>query len=678
MWYAFSFPSVLRSLRTADRLGVLLGSLVSDTQKQVNKALLLVLASLCTAASGQEELITPEDSLLSEGVPTIPASLVQEAQRYTEVRSASFADWHPLKRAILIRTRFADTTQVHRVAMPGGARYQLTYFKEPVKDATYEPRQGRYFVFTKDRGGDEFYQIYRFDLGTGRETLLTDGEGQHALGPWSNDGEWLSFWKLDEAQEGAFTELYLIDPARPETKHRLARFPGGGWSIADWSQEDVQLLAQELISVNESHLWMVDVRTEKKTRIGKSSSKVAYLSPRFSKKRPAVYVASDEGSEFLQLTKIDLADHSSRILSKHIPWDVIWLDVSHDGSRVAFVTNEDSISRLRLMATSDEREIQAPRLPQGVFNKVRWHKDRPELAFALSSAHMASDVYSVDVNSGKLTRWTFSETGGLDPSIFAAPRSIRWRSFDGRELRGLLYRPPKKFVGKRPVMIYFHGGPESQARADFKAEINYYLNGLGIAVIYPNVRGSSGYGKTFLKLDDEYKRVDAYKDAGALLDWIAENPALDAQRVLATGFSYGGHMALALATHYPDRIRCAVDAVGIANLRTFLENTKGYRRDLRRAEYGDERDPKMRAFLEEIAPLNQAHRISKPLLVIQGANDPRVPASESQQIVSAARKNGAPVWYLLAQDEGHGFRKKKNADFSFYTTIRFLQEYLLK
>lgn len=627
--------------------------------------------------SGKENRIAPADELITEGIPEIPASLVAEAGPYTEFRAAHFTSWHPMRREILIRTRFSDTTQVHRVAMSGGARYQLTYFKEPADDASYEPRQGRYFVLTKDLGGNEFYQIYRFDLESGREILVTDGEAKHSLGPWSNAGEWLAFRRVGEGKDGAFSEIYRINPALPETKHRIATLAGGGWSVADWSHDDEELLTQEFISANESHLWLVDVKTGVKTRISLASSGIAYRSPRFGKKERAVYVASDKDSEFLQLAKIDLDDGTYRILSSHIPWDVTSLEVSDDGSLVAFVTNENGISRLRLLATSDDHEVPAPRLPEGVFNKVRWRKNRHELALALSSAHSARDVFSVDVDTGEIERWTYSETGGLDPSTFATPQTIRWRSFDGREISGLLYMPPKRFAGKRPVLIDFHGGPESQARPDFKARTNYYISELGIAVILPNVRGSSGYGKTFLKLDDGYKRVDAYKDIGSLLDWIAKDESLDMERVMVTGFSYGAHLSLVAATRYPNRIRCAVDAAGIANLRTFLENTEGYRRDLRRAEYGDERDPVMRAFLDKNAPLRQAHRINKPLLVIQGANDPRVPPSESEQIARAVRNNRIPMWYLLARDEGHGFRKKRNADFAFYTTIRFLQEYLL-
>jgi dipeptidyl aminopeptidase/acylaminoacyl peptidase len=241
-----------------------------------------------------------------------------------------------------------------------------------------------------------------------------------------------------------------------------------------------------------------------------------------------------------------------------------------------------------------------------------------------------------------------------------------------------LHRPAKRFTGKRPVVIDIHGGPEGQARPWFHAQKNYFMNELGVALLFPNVRGSSGYGKSFLLLDNGFLRENTYKDINALLDWVATQPDLDPERVMVTGGSYGGHMTLAVSTFYSDRIRCSVDIVGPSNLVTFLENTSGYRRDLRRVEYGDERDPEMRKFLNRIAPMTNVDKIRKPLFVVQGANDPRVPASEAEQIVKALREHGTPVWYLLAKDEGHGFNKKRNVDFEFYATALFMQEHLLK
>jgi dipeptidyl aminopeptidase/acylaminoacyl peptidase len=245
-------------------------------------------------------------------------------------------------------------------------------------------------------------------------------------------------------------------------------------------------------------------------------------------------------------------------------------------------------------------------------------------------------------------------------------------------ISGFLYKPPAKFAGKRPVLVVIHGGPEGQSQPIFLGRANYYLNELGIALIYPNVRGSTGYGKTFSLLDNGFKREDTYKDIDALFDWVGTRPDLDADRIGVTGGSYGGHMTLAVSTFYSGRIRCSVDIVGMSNLVTFLEHTEGYRRDLRRVEYGDERDPKMHDFLEKIAPMNNIEKIKKPMLVVAGKNDPRVPVTESEQIVGALKKQGTPVWYVMAKDEGHGFRKKQNQDFQFYATVEFLEEYLLK
>jgi dipeptidyl aminopeptidase/acylaminoacyl peptidase len=244
-------------------------------------------------------------------------------------------------------------------------------------------------------------------------------------------------------------------------------------------------------------------------------------------------------------------------------------------------------------------------------------------------------------------------------------------------ISGFLYRPPAKFTGKRPVIVNIHGGPEGQSFPGFLGRNNYYLNEMGIAIIFPNIRGSTGYGKSFLMLDNGMKREDSYKDLAALLDWIKQQPEFDGDRIMVTGGSYGGHSTLAVSTFYSDKIRCSVDIVGMSNLVTFLERTESYRRDLRRAEYGDEREPKMRAYLEKIAPMNHVDQIKKPMFVVAGKNDPRVPVSEANQIVEALKKNKTPAWYLIGNDEGHGFSKKKNQDFQFYATVMFMREYLL-
>ena len=625
---------------------------------------------------GQTGTLAPGDNLVVQGIPKIPTSLAADVARYTEFRQATLHSWHPTRREMLIGTRFGDTAQVHLVKSPGGARTQLTFFPDSVKHAGFPPRNGDggYFVFSKDKGGNEFYQNYRFDLASGAATLLTDGKARNSPGVWSRSGDRLAY--TSTRRTGKDVDLYTVDPADPKTDRLVAKFEGGGWQPLDWSPFEKWILVMEYVSINETYLWSVNAATGEKTPITKrSGAKVAYLHARFAP-NGKLYVVSDKDGEFQQLAHIHSPTGDDTILTAHIPWDVSDFAISPDGKTLAFTTNQDGLGVLRMLDLGTGKEKPAPKLPGSVGN-LHWHSNSRDLGFNLVSARHPSDVFSVDVATGKVERWTESETGGLNATGFAEPRLIRWESFDGLKIPGFLYQPPAKFTGKRPVIIDIHGGPESQFRPGFLARKNYFLNELGVAIFFPNIRGSAGYGKTYLQLDNGFLRQGAYKDIGALLDWIGKQPDLDAERIMVTGGSYGGHMTLAVATLYNDRIRCSVDVVGMSNLVTFLKNTEGYRRDLRRAEYGDERDDKMRKFLEEIAPINHAHKITKPLFVIQGKNDPRVPWTESEQMVATVRKNNTPVWYLMANDEGHGFARKKNADFQFYATIAFMNEYLL-
>ncbi|HXE57411.1 MAG TPA: S9 family peptidase [Gemmatimonadales bacterium] len=636
-------------------------------------------AQQATERPAEARVIAPRENLVAEGIPPIPAVLADEVRRYTEYRSAGLADWHPRRREILIATRFGNTTQVHRVKFPGGARSQLTFFDEPVGGATYEPTTGEYFLFLKDEGGNEFAQIYRHDVGTGAVTLLTDGgRSQNGGIRWAHGGHRIAYGST--RRNGADRDIYVMDPRDPATDRRVLEVSGGGWSVQDWSPDDRRLLVAELRSVNQGDLWLVDVATGATERLTPSppTDTVAYGPARFAPDGRSVYLTTDQGSEFRRLARLDLATRRLTPLTPDLAWDVEAFELSPDGRTIAFTVNEAGVSRLRLLDTRTGAHRPVRSVPVGLVGGLDWSSDGRELGFGLSTARSAADVYSLDVRSGRLTRWTESETGGLDTSALPEPELVRWTSFDGREITGFYYRPPARFTGKRPVLITIHGGPEGQARPGFLGRTNYFLMELGVAVIYPNVRGSTGFGKTFVKLDNGMRREDAVRDIGALLDWIAARPELDASRVMVTGGSYGGYMTLAVATTYDDRICCSLDVVGISNFVTFLQNTERYRRDLRRVEYGDERDPAMRAFMERIAPVNNAHRITKPLFVVQGGNDPRVPRSEAEQIVAAARRNGTPVWYLLATDEGHGFAKKDNADFQFYATVRFMRQFLLR
>ena len=630
------------------------------------------------SASGQAAaVLKPADNLVAEGIPAIPASIAEQAGRYTEVRSASVADWHPARRELLILTRFGDTNQVHMVKMAGGARTQLTFFPDRVSGARFEPTRGDFFVFLKDIGGGEWFQLYRYDLASGDITLLTDGKSRN-LGPvFSHAGNRLVYTSTRRNNQD--TDVWIMDPADPKSDRMLLQVQGGGWEPLAWSFDDRQVLLGEYVSANESYLWLVDVDAGRKRLLTPKggAEKVAYEEGVFSKDGRGLYVTTDKDSEFQRLAYVDLASLKHSYLTADIPWNISNLTQSEDGHALAFTSNDNGASALHLLDTGTRRSRPVPKLPLGIIGGVRWHKNGRDLAFTMTSARSPSDVYSLDTQSGELSRWTYSETGGLNTQNFSEPQLIRWRSFDGREISGFLYRPPARFTGKRPVIVNIHGGPEGQSRPGYIGTNNYYISEMGVAMIFPNVRGSTGYGKSFLKLDNGMLRDHTFKDINALLDWIATQPDLDSSRVMITGGSYGGLMTYAIATFYNDRICCSLPVVGVTSLVTFLEHTEAYRRDLRRAEYGDERDPRMREYMAKISALDNADKIHKPLFAVVGKNDPRVPYTESAQMIEKIRRNGAPVWFLIANDEGHGFAKKKNQQFQFYSTIMFVRTFLL-
>jgi dipeptidyl aminopeptidase/acylaminoacyl peptidase len=640
--------------------------------------LFLIFSAWSLLLDGSDEaLLKPGDNLIVEGIPAIPLALADAVAAYGNYRYATFQSWHPLRREMIISTRFADTTQAHLVKSPGGARTQLTFFKDRVSSPSFDPRRGDFVVFAKDAGGDENYQLYRLDFASGKTVLLTDGSSRNIAVQWSNQSGWLAY--ASNRRDKNDMDIHVMDPLDPGSDRVLLQVKGGAWAVLDWSPDDSRLLVQEGISINESYLWLVDRASgarELLTPKGKTE-KIAYNSAAFSADGKGIYALTDKSSEFVRLAYIDLASRKHAFLTSDIPWDIDEFALTFDRRRIAFVSNEAGTSVLHIRDLADGRDLPVPDMALGLISGLQWHRNGREIAFTFVNPRSTDDAYSLDTERSQLERWTASELGGLNGETFATPELVKWPSFDRRIISGFLYRPPLRFAGKRPVIIEIHGGPEGQARPDFIGSENFLLNELGVAMIFPNVRGSSGFGKTFLKLDNGFKREDSYKDIAALLDWIKTQPDLDSERVMVAGGSYGGHMTLAIAAFYPERIRCAVDYVGISNLVTFLENTSGYRQDLRRAEYGDERDPKMRRFMLRIAPLNHSDKIRKPLFIIQGANDPRVPLSEAEQMRDTLKKSGVPVWYLVAKDEGHGFAKKSNRDFQFNSLVLFIKEFLL-
>lgn len=622
----------------------------------------------------------------SENIPNIPAALVEQLNRYQNTRGAGVAGWTK-DGCLLISTRFAETAQAHRVCQPLGMREQLTFYPEPVAGITPAPakawRDG--FVFGKDKGGDEFSQLYWFDYTTRSITLLTDGKrSQNGGTTLSRDGGLMAY--SGTSRNGTDRDIWLRNTRTGETK--LLVDAGGNWSPMDFSPDGSRLLVMKFVSAAESYPGVVDVASGKLTLFPVDGGKASFGGFAFAPNGKSVYFVSDEPlagkpQEFKTLRFHDPDSGKFEVLTANIPWDVGSFGIADDGRHLAFVTNEDGIGKLHVLALPSHKEIALPDLPIGVIGGLAFSPDGKRLALTINSATSPSDAYVIDLGAATLSRWTQSEVGGLDASKFVAPTLVRYPTFDKvdgkqRTIPAFFYKPAKPSkTGKYPVVINIHGGPESQSLPTFSATAQYLANELGVAMLVPNVRGSSGYGKTYLSLDNAEKREDSVKDIGALLDWIAQQPELDASRVGVIGGSYGGYMVLSSLTHYSDRIRAGVDVVGISHFGTFLKNTESYRRDLRRVEYGDERDAAMNAVFERISPLNNAHKIKSPLFVAQGRNDPRVPWTEAEQIVKAVRGNGQPVWYLLYADEGHGFAKKANNDWFGAATMLFWQRYLL-
>ncbi|MBL0123074.1 MAG: S9 family peptidase [Betaproteobacteria bacterium] len=644
----------------------------------------------------QAQTLTPGANLVIEGIPPISDDLVAKVAPYTEFRPSTLVAWHPAKPGVLILKPATNTEQLYFVASPGSEPEQWTDFPDAVAGATFQPKKGEYILFEKASDGDEVFRIFRMDIATRAVTPIST-ENERASPPsWNRKGDRIVYTTVaidrQNAARRAVTKLYIANPLNPAGTRHIATFDRGGVGEFRFSPDDRKLVYQEYISVTESHIWLLDIAGGEKKRVSppkKTAAPAYYGSPRFSKDGKGLYAVSDRDSEFRRLIYIDLATGKETGLTAGLKFDVDAFSISYPAKRIALITSESGSSVLRFLDLATGRELPRPALLPGEISGLRWRGAGDddaegedfgkELAFNVTSSRSPGDVYAFDLESTRIHRWTNSLSPTLNPLDFVEPRLAHWKSFDGLVISGFVYQPEaKKFPGKRPVIIDIHGGPESLARPGFLDRDNYLVNELGVAMIFPNVRGSGGFGKTFVALDDGTKREDSVKDIGALFDWINEQPDLDASRILVQGTSYGGYMSLAVAMHYSDRITGAIDVVGISSFVTFLTNTESYRRDLRRAEYGDERDPAMRAFFEKISPLSNAEKIRKPLFVVQGRNDPRVHYSEAEQIVAQLKKHKTPVWFLMANDEGHGFAKKENADYMFYAQIKFIEQTLLK
>lgn len=623
----------------------------------------------------------------AQEVPQVPPELFAKLAQYQSVRGATFRGWAPDGTGILINTRFGNSSQLHRVYEPAGRREQITFFDEPVSGRFVPKATDGSILLMMDAGGNENDQIHLLDRRNFNTTLLTDGKSRNKLGTIRTDGSQAIV--SSNKRNGRDSDLFLLDLRRPDSMTLLMQVEKQTWNTHDWSPDGKTILMSRFVSANESYPALLDLETGQRTDLPLPSSGLSAIGPMaFAADGKSILIATDGESEFRRLARFDLATRKYTWLTDDIPWDVTDIAVDNESGLVAFTVNEDGATRLFLIGPNNARS--ELKIPLGIVSGIEFSPDGTQLGFTLARPDAPPDAYSVLRKTGELTRWTFSEVGGLNPDSFVTPTRIQFKSFDGRMIPAYYFKPkmgPDLLASstnpsghatqlKIPVYISIHGGPESQYQPFFSPIIQFYLNELKIAVICPNVRGSSGYGKTYLKLDNAEKREDSVKDIGALLDWISQQPELDSSRIAVAGGSYGGYMTLASLTHFGDRIKAGIDVVGIANFITFLEKTAGYRVDLRRAEYGDERDPKMKEIFEKISPLNNAEKIKAALLVIHGRNDPRVPFYEAEQIATKVRSRGRNVWTVFANNEGHGFSKKDNSDYQRAVEVLFLQKHL--
>jgi dipeptidyl aminopeptidase/acylaminoacyl peptidase len=605
---------------------------------------LVLLAAAAAAPAANAPLHRDSGNLMFDGIPPPDAALGERLSRYLESRGASLLDWLP-DGSVLVATRFGDTEQLHRIAAPLGTREQLTFYPDPVTIARAAPAGGG-LVFLKDQGGDENAQLY-YRSADGAVRALTSGKFAHGSPVWAHDSRRVAFYGND--RDGVGRDVYIADVGAHAAAQLLV---GGGktdtrpdtWYPLEWSTDDAKLLVERYVSASESYLYIADVASGALTPVDPHANKAGIRAAKLSPDGHGVYELSDDAGEFTQVLYRDLVTHETRRLTPDdAGWDVEQFDLSADGRYLAYVVNQDGRSHLALEDIASRIATSPAGIPEGVISGLRFDGSGDRLAFSLETAQSPRDVYVYDLRHDKLERWTKSEPGPIAEHDLMTPELVRFPAWDRvaghqRTLSAYLYRP-RTASGPCPVVVLIHGGPEAQFRPGWEPFVQFLANELGYAVVAPNVRGSSGYGKSFLALDGGELQEDAVRDIGSLLVWLGVQTGFDREHVAVMGASSGGYMALASLVTYGERLSGGIGA-----------------------------------FPDHISPLTNVGRINKPLLVVAGLNDPRVPAAESDQLVWQVRSGGREVWYLTARDEGHGFRRKTDRDAYFETAAMFLQK----
>jgi dipeptidyl aminopeptidase/acylaminoacyl peptidase len=651
-----------------------------------------VLALVLISASSASAERVMRGALITENIPEPSAKVLESIKRYQNTRQYYFQGW--MHAGLLVITRIDRTRQAylfkkpkktrrHKTQFRNGSRHrslaekgmpvkpmrndpsspvQLTHFREPARNITPSP-DGRHFIASRDAGGNEQYQGRLFSDGQPGSIAFTDQKYRNTGFVFSGDGQWIA-WQRTSGDSPNWD--ILLTPLDNPARGRRVVFKGEGvWLVQDISPDNRYLLLLKYISVSEGRLYLLDTQTGVVKDVNATPYPVAYGMGKFTRDGQFIIVLSDEGRDFISLLRIDVQDGTKAALNPEFRGDITGFTLSNNGKYLAYAVNIDGQSSLVLALAKNGRVMASPKMSPGVISGLAFDPSGRRLGFTFDGAQNPAGAWVYNRRSRRLTQWTPSQREPDEPVGFHAARLIHYRSFteaDGRQrlIPAYVYKPKTRSGRLVPVIISIHGGPEAQYRPRFSPRFQYWVQELGAAVISPNVRGSTGYGGDYVTLDDGVLRQDAVRDIGALIDWIRTRKEFDASRIVVHGGSYGGYMVLASMTQYPEKLAGGVDIVGISNFVTFLENTKNYRQDLRRMEYGDERNPEIRAFLNAISPLNHADKIRAPLMIIQGKNDPRVPASESEQMLRAAQANGAPVWFMMAKDEGHGFLKREN------------------
>jgi dipeptidyl aminopeptidase/acylaminoacyl peptidase len=650
--------------------------------KRCNIIKLIILVSLIMIyrnSIGQER--REIGNLVLEGIPKTPIEIKIRLQQYQNTRSANIEDWLPGGKGMLITTRFGNTRQYHIIEHPRSSRDQITFFHEPVGEASFcRLKDYNGFLFTKDIGGNERSQIYWYDMETRKAEMISDGVSVNELINWSNNGNLFAF--TSTRRNNRDYDIYISDISSLKKAELKISKGDGYWVTRDWSPKDDQLIVVQYRSLSEANSFILDINSNILTRIYDKSDIERFVALGWNSTGDKIYALTNKGREFNTLVQYDVVTKKINYITEDIPWDIDFIEFALNKSRslAAFVANENGFSKLYILDTRNNQYIQVDQMPNGQIYSLTFHPSKDILAFVLNSSQTPGDIYTLNLVTNKIERWTKSEVGGLYTDLFPEPELVSYESFDKvngriRKVPAFIYKPNNTEV-PLPVLIDLHGS-EDQHMPYFSSFRTFLVNELGIAVIAPNYRGSTGYGKSYHLLDNGYNRENAVKDINKLFEWIEANNEFDASRIAVYGSSYGGYMVLSSMVHYNNKIKCGIDICGISNFVTFLSNTEEYRRDLRRLEYGDERDPNMKEFLLSISPITHAERITKPLFVIQGANDPRVPVTESEQMVNMIRENNGIVWYMLAKDEGHGYRKKENRNNMHEAITLFLMEYLL-